>query len=42
MAWWIWVLIVIGLVGIGYLKLKVWNRILARHREREQQRREEE
>ena len=32
MSWWAWVLIGLGVVGIGYLKLKVWNRIVARRK----------
>lgn len=23
--WWVWVLIAVAVVGIGYLKLKVWG-----------------
>jgi hypothetical protein len=32
MPWWAWVLIAIGAVGIGYLKITVLNRIVARRR----------
>jgi len=42
MAWWAWLLIAVGVIGIGYLKLKVWNRIVAKRRDREQQEQEEE
>lgn len=26
--WWIWILIAVGVIGIGYLKLKVFNAML--------------
>jgi hypothetical protein len=29
MEWYWWVLIVVGVVVIGYLKLKVWGKIMA-------------
>ncbi len=29
MEWYWWVLIVVAVVGIGYLKLKVWGKIAA-------------
>ena len=28
MDWYWWVLIVVAVVGIGYLKLKVWGKIM--------------
>jgi hypothetical protein len=41
MPWWAWVLIAIGVVGIGYIKLTVWNRIVARRRAAAEQEPEE-
>lgn len=29
MEWYWWVLIAVAVVGIGYLKLKVWGKIMA-------------
>ena len=28
MEWWAWVLIALGVLALGYVKLKVFNRIL--------------
>lgn len=41
MPWWAWVLIGIGVIGIGYLKLKVWNSIVAKRRAAAEQEPEE-
>lgn len=35
MEWYWWVLIVIGVVIIGYIKLKVWKMISAKKKEKE-------
>lgn len=34
LAWYWWVLIVLGVVAIGYLKVRVWNSILAKRKEK--------
>lgn len=33
MAWWVWVLIVLGVAGIGVAKMTVFNRWMARRKE---------
>ena len=38
MAWYWWVLIGVAVVGIGYLKIKIWNNIQAKRKKaREEQ-----
>ena len=41
MAWYWWVLIIIGAVGIGYLKLKVLNKILEARKKKQTESQEE-
>ena len=36
MEWYWWVLIAAGVIAIGYLKLKVWNLIKAKRKNRQQ------
>jgi heme/copper-type cytochrome/quinol oxidase subunit 2 len=36
MEWYWWVLIVIAVIGIGILKLKVWNNIMAKRKQKKQ------
>ena len=36
MAWYWWVLIAVGVVLIGILKIKVWNSILAKRRSKKE------
>ena len=33
MAWYWWVLIVIGVIVIGWLKLKVWGNLVAKRKQ---------
>lgn len=35
MEWYWWVLIVIGVIAIGFLKIKVWNNIKNKRREKQ-------
>ena len=32
MEWYWWVLIAVGVAGLGYLKIKVWNHILDKNK----------
>lgn len=36
MAWYWWVLIAVGVVALGILKLKVWNSIMDKRRKKKQ------
>ena len=36
MAWYWWVLIIIGVIGIGYLKLKVWKSMTQKKKEKDE------
>lgn len=36
MDWYWWVLIAVGVVAIGYLKLKVWNSIKTNRKKKQQ------
>jgi hypothetical protein len=41
MKWYWWVLIVVGLTAIGYLKLKIWNRMKANRAKKRAEQEEE-
>lgn len=36
MEWYWWVLIAAGIVAIGYLKLKIWSRMKANYKKKQQ------
>lgn len=42
MAWYWWVLIVVGITAIGVLKIKVWNILMKKRAQKKQQREQEE
>ena len=36
MEWYWWVLIVVAVAGLGYLKIKIWNRMLEKRKKAKQ------
>ncbi len=41
MPWWAWVLIVVGVIGIGYVKMKVFGKIMQKRKEAQAEAEEE-
>jgi heme/copper-type cytochrome/quinol oxidase subunit 2 len=42
MAWYWWVLIAVGVIALGVLKLKVWNSIMQKRKDKKQRMEQEE